>query len=249
MKIPISISPCPIIEAIVEVRFESQIDDGAVFGMIFNSIKDDFKKTLDLPILSLPSDVRRKDPNLMFLPWYRLESISDKNTLMQVGPRTLSIISSKVDSDWTYPGWNKFSSAINFGIQKLKESGVANTVKRVSTRYINFFEENILIKTNFSILLEDTKLNPLNSNLRFEIPDGDFVNIVSVGNNVIRQLDNKIERGSVIDIDTYFDKELLNFFDDHESLINKSHDIEKKMFYRIVSKDYLSSLKDVKYAD
>ena len=42
-KLPISISPCPIIEAIFEVRFEASVPGDAISGIIFNEFKNEFQ--------------------------------------------------------------------------------------------------------------------------------------------------------------------------------------------------------------
>ena len=41
MKIPKRINPCPIIEAIVEIRFEANIPPDAVFGVIYNEYPEE----------------------------------------------------------------------------------------------------------------------------------------------------------------------------------------------------------------
>jgi uncharacterized protein (TIGR04255 family) len=104
MKIPKRINPCPIIEAIVEIRFESGMPPDAVFGVLYNEFKSAYKKVEKLPILQLPEIVRAKDINLRFQPHYKL--IQD-DFLLQIGPSVLSIVNVN-----EYVGWNNFSSRI-----------------------------------------------------------------------------------------------------------------------------------------
>ena len=63
-KLPISIDPCPIIEAIFEIRFESSFPGDAIFGIIYNCFKDEYQTVEQLPILQLPAAVRTQDPAL-----------------------------------------------------------------------------------------------------------------------------------------------------------------------------------------
>jgi len=58
MKIPKKIDPCPIVEAIVEIRFDSNLPGDAIFGVIYNQFKEDYPKFTKLPILQLPEAIR-----------------------------------------------------------------------------------------------------------------------------------------------------------------------------------------------
>lgn len=243
MKIPSKIVPCPINESIMEVRFESKFDEGAVFGIIYNQIKDEFEKTINLPILEIPSSLRKTDPNLIFLPYYRLESKTNKNVLIQIGPRVFSVI---LTND--YPGWEHFLSKIEYGLQKLEKSDVVSKVTRFALRYVNFFSENILLKSNLSILLNTDQLNALNSTMRFEIPDGDFLNILSISNHAIKQDAEGIVKGSTIDIDTAIEREMPDFFTKRNKLLNDCHDTEKRLFSSLLSDEYTNTLKEIIYA-
>jgi uncharacterized protein (TIGR04255 family) len=65
-KLPIKISPCPIMEATVELKFSSDLPKGAVFGVLYNSLKDTFGKVEQLPTAMLPIEVIESDPNLKY---------------------------------------------------------------------------------------------------------------------------------------------------------------------------------------
>jgi len=45
-RLPVSINPCPIAEAIFEVRFETTYPGDAIFGIIYNPFKDEFPKPI-----------------------------------------------------------------------------------------------------------------------------------------------------------------------------------------------------------
>lgn len=62
---PKKISPCPIVEASVEIRFTSEVLPDAIFGIIYQAFKDEFSsKPEKLPILQLPEQIRSMDRNL-----------------------------------------------------------------------------------------------------------------------------------------------------------------------------------------
>ena len=72
MRLPKSISPCPIREAIAEVRFESNVPADAVFGIVYQALQKDFPKSEALPIVALPTLIRDATTDFVFQPHYRL---------------------------------------------------------------------------------------------------------------------------------------------------------------------------------
>lgn len=243
MKVPSEIAPCPITESIMEVRFDSNFDESVVFGIIYSQIKAEYLEIIKLPILEMPPSLRTTDPNLKYIPYYRIVSKENKNTLIQIGPKVFSVV---ITND--YPGWRKFLDVIEYGLQKLESSGVVSKITRFSLRYINFFSENILLKSNLAIQLNNSSLNYLNTSMRIEIPDENFLNILSVSNNAIKQSENEIIKGSIIDIDTVMQVDLPNFFTDRTDLLESCHKVEKKLFASLLSEEYVKTLNKIKYA-
>ena len=101
VNLPKKIAPCPIVEAILEIRFNSSLPEDAIFGVLYNQFKDEYPKFEQLPILQLPAAVRSQDPNLRYSQHYK--TMQD-HFVLQVGPRSFSI--SNVE---TYVGWETFS--------------------------------------------------------------------------------------------------------------------------------------------
>ena len=226
----------------MEVRFESNLDEAAVFGVIYNTLKNEFVKTQDLPVLQLPATLRKSDPNLIFQPYYRLESKTNKNILIQVGPKVFSVA---ITNDYT--GWEEFLKYINLGLSKLEESGVVSKINRMALRYLNFFDGNVLSKSNLSITLNDKLFNGFNSQFRIEIPDGEFIHGLSINNNVLIEDPTGLKSGSIIDIDTFIEKSLLDFFSSKDKLLEDCHDSEKRLFSSLLSDEYVKTLKEVSY--
>jgi uncharacterized protein (TIGR04255 family) len=240
MKIPSKISPCPISEAIMEVRFKNTIFSSAVFGLVYNNLKEQFSVVTKLPILSLPDIARETDPNLMYLPNYRLESKEDPDTIIQIGPKVFSVATIN-----TYPGWEKFLEKINFGLDNLNKSQVVDVVERYSLRYLNFFNFDIYDKSRLVIKLDDMELHSKRMGFSAEIEDDSYNNIIKVANNATQhKLDDptQILQGSLIDIDTMMNKETPNFFQNKDKLLSEAHDMEKKWFFKLITESYLNTL-------
>ena len=84
--LPVSISPCPIQEAVVEIRFSTTKPADAVFGILYAKVNQNFTSTNPLPILQIPEAIRSQDPNLTYQPHYVL-SRGDLN--LKIGPKVL----------------------------------------------------------------------------------------------------------------------------------------------------------------
>ena len=104
MSYPKTINPCPILDALIEIRFSSKINSNAVFGLFYNALQSDFPKVESLPILQLPDIVRVNDPNFRYKPHYK---ISNDKFVLQIGPDVIAISAYP-----SYVGWEVFSSKI-----------------------------------------------------------------------------------------------------------------------------------------
>src|SRR5262249_31073889 len=104
-KLPIKITPCPIAEAVVELRFEPTIPPEVVPSLMLAEFIGSFPEFERLPINDMPQFFRDSDPNLRFAP---LNALSKDKTRLQFGPRSLAIISFE-----PYLGWTAYSTIID----------------------------------------------------------------------------------------------------------------------------------------
>lgn len=230
MNLPKNIYPCPIIDALFEVRFTSTINANAVFGLIYSNLQQDYQEVETLPILQLPDMVRSNDPNLKYKPHYK---ISNKNVTIQIGPNVISISSFP-----KYIGWEMFSKTIFNVLSKVENTEVIKIIERIGLRYINFFETNIFEKINLQVFLSEKDILYKNTVLRTEIEQGKFNSTLQIANNT----DFNRKHGSIIDIDTFVTKNLKSFFSEKIKLINSGHLKEKELFYSLLKTDFLNTL-------
>lgn len=230
MSLPKNINPCPIVDALLEVRFNCKINANAVFGLIYSVLKEDFQKVETLPILQLPDIVRASDPNLKYKPHYKI--LNDK-FVIQIGPDVISISSFP-----KYLGWESFSEVIFDVLSKVESTGIINIVERIGIRYINFFEANIFEKVNLKVCIGADDILYKNTIVRTEIEQGEFSSTLQIANNAI--INERI--GSIIDIDTFVTKNLESFFSRKIDIINSGHLKEKELFYSLLKTEFLNTL-------
>ena len=53
-RLPVRINPCPIVEAIFEVRFTSKVAWATLPGMLYAQIRDKYPQQTQLPLAQLP---------------------------------------------------------------------------------------------------------------------------------------------------------------------------------------------------
>ncbi|MBK0370566.1 TIGR04255 family protein [Flavobacterium agrisoli] len=233
MTLPKSINPCPIVDALFEIRFTTKIHPSAVFGIVYNALQQDFPKVENLPVLQLPEAVRTTDPNLKFKPHYR---ISNNKFVTQIGPEVITISSFP-----KYLGWTQFSNQILSILDRIEEVGIVDSVERIGIRYINFFENNIFKDIDLKICIGQNDIAYKNTIIRTEIEQVSFKSSLQVANNV--NLNNRV--GSIIDIDTFTESNLNDFFKQKSELISKGHSLEKELFFSLLKVDFLKTLNPI----
>ena len=234
--LPSRIEKCPLIDALIEFRFEAAIAKSAVFGVIYNLIRNDYRgNVINLPILQIPEQIREVDPNLKFKPLYRIEG--DK-FIIQIGYDVLSI-----SSKMSYVGWPEFSQHSFSLINKIIQEGIIKRVSRLGHRYINFFRGDITnsLTMSFSITEKYVSENLL---IRTDVRDGNFMNTLQFANNAnYRPNPNTSEIvGSLIDIDTSREYSDNFFIENREQEINMAHECEKKLFFSLLKPTFLETL-------
>ena len=231
MKLPKTITPCPIKDALLEIRFSTKMHPNAVFGLIYNALQNDFlNKVESLPILQLPEALRAVDPNFRFKPHYK---ISNDTIVVQIGPDVLSISSFP-----EYIGWETFSKKINSILDKVEKIKIIDNVNRLGIRYVNFFESDIFTNINVKICIQEKNINYKNTVIRSEIEHKDFKSTLQIANNAF----NQNTAGSVIDIDTFKENGLEDFFKQKEIIISDGHNKEKELFFSLLTEKFLTSL-------
>ncbi len=238
MKLPEKISPCPIVEAIVEIRFQPSLPLDAVFGMVYSAVKDDFSTTEKLPILQLPEAVRDQDPNLRYKPHYRLKG---EKFLMNVGSRVLSVINTG-----DYIGWDKFFEKIKSVLVKIEPLKIMDKIVRIGIRYVNFFEDlDIYDKINLKINFHDQPFAAKQKTFKALMDKSPFISNLQLVNNNQVNVKGQIETGSVLDSDNYIENLNGIPYSDLEKVINAGHLVEKEIFFSLLTDEYINTLNPV----
>ncbi len=239
VRLPKKIDPCPIIEAVYEIRYKSLVPWEAVFGMIYTKVRELLPKIQKLPILELPETIRSQDPNLRYQPYYELKQ--KDNVGLKVGPRVMTFSNTK-----PYQGWTEWSIFINTVLEQVQGSGVIKAVERIGLRYINLFDSNLLDQLNLSVVVNDRQILQETTSLRVELKDAAVLKILQIANNagMIRDGKNVVE--SVIDIDclrNFGPND--NYFLAHKEVADDVHQKEKELFFGLLKTEFLAKFNPI----
>jgi uncharacterized protein (TIGR04255 family) len=235
MNLPISISPCPVVAASAEVKFESGFPEDAIFGLVYGKVQAQFPSVFDLPLASIPAEIRRADPDLTVQPLYRLES---NDLIILVGPKAIS-----VGSKGGYPGWKTLAEKYVNTFGQIAETGVFKKVRRLGLRYINFFHGDILSDLTLSLSIRHDSLRADNIHLRANMAGEHCSMLLQVITAAKLTTDPK-KTGTVIDIDCStadpaprgeFRASLAAFLED-------AHTDSKALFFDLLKPEFLHSL-------
>jgi uncharacterized protein (TIGR04255 family) len=235
MDLPLRISPCPIREANIELRFEANVPADAVFGILYNALKDSYKDPVPTPVTQLPSFVIDSDPNLQYQAHYK---ISRDNYLLQVGPRVIALA---VVGD--YPGWREYRSEALSVFRVVEKLDFVFGALRFGLRYINTFDLDIFEKIRLQITQDGESVSSNESYLRLGSEIEGLRVLLQVANEaMIKTDDGVMTKGSLIDIDVSFQPLNGQIFQDIEDILDRAHQIEKRRFFELLKHDYLEEL-------
>lgn len=245
---PISVTPTPIINAAIEIRFDTDFPPAAVFGVIYGFLADKYPKSELLPIGKIPEQVRMADHMLLDQPHNRLYNESSDEFSVLVGPKILSFVYTKSNPRKNYPGWtSSIKEKVDYVLDKLlNESNVIKKVNRLGIRYTDFFDGNIYDHTEFSVInqndeRDDTCITQLSQTKKV---DG-FVNKISISNESKYQNALILKKGSVIDIDTSYENIPADFKSNFSDYCEKAHIINKELFFKMLKQEYVDTLNPV----
>jgi len=238
MKLPISIEPCPIVEAVVDVRFESLVPEDAIFGVVYQALRNNFPNASALPMASVLPEMRRADPLLALQPLHKLEGEKDENLTVLIGSQGIT-----VGVRGAYPGWTGVAERFKTTFASVASTGIVGRPLRFGLRYINFFAEDIFPNLTLSVKIDDVSVTGEGTFFKTVLPGKKCRLLLQVGKD-LSLTSEQGKTGSVVDIDSFvsepdvstgFDSAIASFLED-------AHLAEKHLFFSLLKPAFLSSL-------
>ncbi len=236
MRIPVKITPDNLLDTIVEIRYNLNIPQELVPGIIYKALPKEFiyPKPKDI----IPEGIQL-DPNnpeqKLFLGIDSPSIFSNGEVKIQVR-RENNIIFNCIGE---YIGWEKYFGIIKDVLTRLSTQNIFHSYDRVGVRYISKFD-NISIfdklKGSFNLVIPNKEFK--NTTFRTEYMIDDKRVIVNLSNNIQR----KNEAYSLFDIDVLKGfKNTLKIEELFEG-IDETHKTQKETFFQILNENFLKSL-------
>lgn len=244
MKIPISISPNNIKDSVIEVRYTSETPFEVLVGLFFKALDDTYYfTTRPVPKSKNVNDAAIKlstMPQINFTPGSYL--FFNDHIKLSIHPNKL--IFNCLNE---YLGWEKYYAEIEQILTQLSKIEDIKSYVRASARYISEYQQTSLetcVNFNFTFGMPEVKSSTYKFHSEFKLNEDSRV-ILNLNSDVPALTGfstNEMTPISTIDIDVITEgvnvisvKEILD-------LVQKVHDTEKQIFFKILKEDFLKTL-------
>lgn len=233
-KLPVRISPCPILEAVLEIRFVTGEDWALLPGLLYTHIKERYPKSEKLPIAEMPEEFFRHDPGFMYAPRMRFIGTG---FVIQFGPRVISLL-----TKGNYPGWTRVGEELAWLLGRLKGAGFIHEGERLGMRYIDFFEDDIFSRLVLNIHSDGQAVAGVEMNFATVFRRGDLSARLLLNNGAFVTRGNQVISGSILDLDVWLEASDFDVFGDAAERFEDAHRCNKEIFFGLLKTDFLDSL-------
>jgi len=241
--LPIKLGRDPIMEAVFEIRFQSDIATLSELlpGLLYTQFNSEFGTPERLFAADLPPELLESDPNLRYQP--RLRMKGDRFAIL-IGDRSIIVSCSR-----PYSGWAEFRPVIFQVLDTLKRTNLIKVIERISLKYVNVLSAETLDEQFRLIQFKSTvgrhDLTTCISTTAFEFIEDGLNNLIEIKSNAsVRLPDGKTEKGLFISVDT-INLAPRNFWDEQERHVDTVHQKEKEIFFGLLAEETISKLDPV----
>jgi len=242
MKLPAKIKKDAILEALVEIRFDTGELPELIVGYLINY--DPWRKyqRSRTPIADLPATIRWSQPDLRYQPILELKS-NDGKVSVKIGERVLSFHRSH-----EYPGWEGFSKEVSEVLEHLFSKFDGVKIERLGLRYLNSLNADDHFISHAGELNINVSIQEVPITEKFNFNYGqehgvDFKSLTKIATPDFVEGNLPKNSSAYVDIDV-FSSAGYSTQDKEEVMkwIEKAHDIEKKIFFQLIPDEKVDQL-------
>jgi len=236
LRLPKRITPCSIVNATVEVRFQTNLPPSIVPGLIYGAVRERFAKREETPEGTMPEALRAANPVLRYRPTVVL---AGETFALHVGPRTLYL--AMIGSD--YPGWSAYRETCAWVMEKIRPLEVIKTPERLGLRYTDFFESPVKDRLQVDLLLGGQSQVGEPFEFTCHMRREGFQCVVRVGSSVLLETSKGNRPGCVLDVDLGFAVEPGQFWNSAIAEFDRAHKVQKRLFFEeLLQPSFLATL-------
>ena len=235
-RLPIKIDPCPIAEAILEIRFVTSESWATLPGLLFARIRERYPEQKTLPLTQVPEEMRRRESAFTYQPL--IQFLGRGDFLIQFGPRVVSLVAKSKE----YPGWAAFEDEMTWLMSELQQMGFISEGERLGVRYINFFTFDIFEKLVLEVSTAKKRLTAGERSVTTVLTRPPFTSRLIVSNGAILDTGDGARSGSVLDVDVWLGPVDFDLFQNGLAKFGEAHRFEKQVFFGLLKPDFLATL-------
>jgi len=233
-RLPDSISPCPIVEAIFELRFTTTETWATLPGLLYALIRDKYRDQRRLPLDHVPEELR-KDSAFTHMPLLQFLS---PDFLIQLGPRVISLVTKSN----AYPGWPRIKQELEWLLGEIKKAGFLDEGERLGIRYIDFFAEDIFPNLLLNVHLCGQPLKGSECQVATVLRRPPLAMRLIASNGAVVKVDGVPKSGSILDVDAWFGALDFDVFENGVKRFDDAHLAVKQLFFGLLREEYLATL-------
>jgi uncharacterized protein (TIGR04255 family) len=237
---PVQITPCPIIDATAELRFESLFPAVVALGLGYKALEESFPRVTQLQTIPLLDEFRKANPILLYQAQYRFES---EHFVALLGPNMFA-----VGVNGPYTRWPIISKSFTAALDRIKGAGIIGRPQRFGLKYTNFFPGNVLSELNIELEIIRSKITGEETFLRAIIPSHPFKIQIQLATDAKitapkLQIDPSVS-GTLLTVDSFVDEPARdeNFLRDLPEILEIAHTKEKEVFFELLKDEFLDTL-------
>lgn len=231
-----------IVEALLEVRFESNDQPEFIFGKLGDLEEWKGFQVIRLPIADIPLQIRASDPNLKFQALYELKS-PDGKLAVRIGGSSISM-----HAYAPYLGWGEYEPLLRGMVAALFAKIKEVKVTRLGLRYINFLRSSVhFVSAESELALSltvkgDAIIDRLNIGYLVE-RDQHYIMTRCISPGFVEGGGKPDDLVAAIDVDVYTKSGYTS--SDVDSVcewIGSAHNLEKEAFFSLLPDNVLARL-------
>jgi uncharacterized protein (TIGR04255 family) len=242
MQLPKKITPDSIINAVVEVKYESKVPFELLIGLLFPVFDDSYTYTAK-PL---------KNPSALIInPMQELAMNLGGQSLLYNDKISIRLLPSAFVFSCLgkYIGWDLFRAEIEKVLKIIGNTGYVIKWNRLGLRYITeYLKTDLKDCTKFSFTFGFPEVQSLSTTFHNEFEYKGAKVIMNLNNKIptVRQQEiNKtleVVPSSIIDVDVIKDPLSLEKVEEIMDVMEEVHTYEKEVFFTLLTEDFLKTL-------
>lgn len=233
--LPSRIDPCPIVQAVFEIRFTTATPWAQLPGRVERLLGDEYVGQ-ELPLFELPNQFKQQIPGSVHLPQYQFHS---EHFVVNLAPQMIGLGVQTMK----YPGWSVVRTELSTFLDKIVSDGFMEEGARLGIRYSDFFELNIFEHIDLDVSVNGKAIKDKDRQFTTVFQEGPMTIRLVLINGAIMENSHGPRRGSVLDIDVAFGPLDFDLKTNVLDRFTEAHDVIKKLFFGLVTTDMLDAHK------